>query len=77
MVVAIWAARTWIPVPDPWVSFVALLVGAVTGLVAKLYPTLRAARPEPVEAFAGGLTPPRDSPNEEWWARFVSHSRRS
>lgn len=51
IVVAISAARTWTPVLDPWMPLAAPLVGAATGLVAGLYPAIRAATLEPVEAL--------------------------
>lgn len=51
VIVAISAARTWTPVLDPWLPLAAPFVGALTGLVAGLYPAIRASRLEPVEAL--------------------------
>ena len=47
--------RDWTPVMDPWVQLGAPLLGAVIGLFAGVYPALRAATLEPVEALRAGM----------------------
>ena len=54
VVVGIALARQWTAVIDPKIPLLAPLLGAIVGLVAGLYPSLRAARLEPVEALRSG-----------------------
>jgi macrolide transport system ATP-binding/permease protein len=54
VVVAVTAYQSWTPVVDPLVPATAPLVGAVIGLLAGIYPSLRAARMEPVDALRAG-----------------------
>ncbi len=54
IVVGISAAREWTPVLDNWVPIGAPLLGALVGLVAGIYPSLRAAGLQPVEALRSG-----------------------
>ncbi len=55
LIVGVALMRDWTPVMDPWVPLGAPLLGAVIGLVAGVYPALRAAALEPVEALRAGV----------------------
>lgn len=51
--VAISRLRGWIPVLSPWVPFIGPAAGIAVGLLAGLYPALRAGRLEPMTALRG------------------------
>ena len=55
VVVAVSAAQSWTPILDLGMVALAAVAGGVIGLVAGLYPALKAASVEPVSALRAGL----------------------
>ena len=53
-VVIVSLVQGWTPILDIWLVLGSALLGAVVGLLAGLYPALRASRIEPVTALRGG-----------------------
>ncbi|MCP3939667.1 MAG: ABC transporter permease [Actinomycetia bacterium] len=53
LIVGVSAARDWTPVLEPWLPFIAPIAGALVGLLAGVYPALKAANTEPIAALRG------------------------
>jgi len=54
VVVGLAASRQWTPVLSMWIPVGAPLLGGMTGLIAGIYPSLRASALEPVDALRSG-----------------------
>ena len=54
VIVGVSANRQWTPILDEWIPLAAPFAGAVVGLIAGLYPALKAASIEPISALRGG-----------------------
>lgn len=54
-IVVVAASRNWTPVLDPWLPFVAPVLGALIGLLAGTYPAWKASATEPIAALRSGM----------------------
>jgi len=54
VIVGVSANRQWTPILDEWIPLAAPVAGSIVGLLAGLYPALKAARIEPITALRMG-----------------------